>query len=200
MSFERYVDYALDVPMYFVMRDGRYINTAGESFRAFLDGRLPQLPGEKPVMKDWADHLTTIFPEVRLKKYLEMRGADSGLAPMLAALPALWVGLLYDQPALDAAWDLVKDWTAEERQVLRNEVPRLALGATLRRRTVQDISRDVLKIARAGLQARGLGEARFLDPLDAIVARGKTSAEDLLALYHGSWQGDVRHVFKDCAY
>jgi glutamate--cysteine ligase len=200
MSFERYVDYALDVPMYFVMRDGRYINTAGESFRAFLDGRLPQLPGEKPVMKDWADHLTTIFPEVRLKKYLEMRGADSGLAPMLAALPALWVGLLYDQSALDAAWDLVKDWTAEERQVLRNEVPRLALGATLRRRTVQDISRDVLKIARAGLQARGLGEARFLDPLDAIVARGKTSAEDLLALYHGSWQGDVRHVFKDCAY
>jgi glutamate--cysteine ligase len=200
MSFERYVDYALDVPMYFVMRDGKYINTAGESFRAFLDGRLPQLPGEKPVMKDWADHLTTIFPEVRLKKYLEMRGADSGLAPMLAALPALWVGLLYDQSALDAAWDLVKDWTAEERQALRNEVPRLALGATLRGRTVQDIARDALKIARAGLQARGLGEARFLDPLDAIVARGKTSAEDLLALYHGSWQGDVRHVFKDCAY
>ena len=200
MSFERYVDYALDVPMYFVMRDGKYINTSGESFRAFLDGRLPQLPGEKPVMKDWADHLTTIFPEVRLKKYLEMRGADSGLAPMLVALPALWVGLLYDQSALDAAWDLVKDWTAEERQALRNEVPRLALGAKLRGRTVQDIARDVLSIARAGLAARGLDEARFLDPLDRIVASGSTSAEDLLALYRGAWQGDVTKVFGACAY
>ena len=200
MSFERYVDYALDVPMYFVMRDGRYINTAGESFRAFLDGRLPQLPGEKPVMKDWADHLTTIFPEVRLKKYLEMRGADSGLAPKLCALPAFWVGLLYDQSALDAAWDLVKGWTAEERQRLRDDVPRLALGATLRERTVRDISSDVLKIARGGLEARGLKEARFLDPLDAIVARGKTAAEDLLALYQGSWQGDVKKVFSACAY
>ena len=200
MSFERYVDYALDVPMYFVMRDGRYINTAGESFRAFLDGRLPQLPGEKPVMKDWADHLTTIFPEVRLKKYLEMRGADSGLAPKLCALPAFWVGLLYDQSALDAAWDLVKGWTAEERQRLRDDVPRLALGATLRGRTVRDISSDVLKIARGGLEARGLKEARFLDPLDEIVARGKTAAEDLLALYQGSWQGDVKKVFSACAY
>ncbi len=200
MSFERYVDYALDVPMYFVMRDGKYINTAGESFRAFLDGRLPQLPGEKPVMKDWADHLTTIFPEVRLKKYLEMRGADSGLAPKLAALPAFWVGLLYDQAALDAAWDLVKGWTVEERQKLRNDVPRLALKATLRGRTGQDIARDVLKIARGGLEARGLGEARFLDPLDDIVASGKTTADDLLALYHGSWQGDVKKVFRTCAY
>ena len=200
MSFERYVDYALDVPMYFVMRDGKFINTAGESFRAFLDGRLPQLPGQKPVMKDWADHLTTIFPEVRLKKYLEMRGADSGLAPKLRALPAFWVGLLYDQPALDAAWDLVKGWTAEERQRLRDDVPRLALGATLRGRTVQDISRDVLKIARGGLAARGLGEARFLDPLDEIVAQGKTAADGLLARYHGKWQGDIRNVFGDCAY
>ncbi len=200
MSFERYVDYALDVPMYFVMRDGKYINTAGESFRAFLDGRLPQLPGEKPVMKDWADHLTTIFPEVRLKKYLEMRGADSGLAPKLCALPAFWVGLLYDQAALDAAWDLVKDWSSEERQSLRNDVPRLALHATLRGRTVRDISRDVLKIARAGLDSRRLGESRFLDPLDEIVARGKTTAGDLLDLYHGGWQGDIKHVFRDCAY
>lgn len=205
-GFERYVDYALDVPMYFVMRDGKYINTAGESFRAFLDGRLPQLPGEKPVMKDWADHLTTIFPEVRLKKYLEMRGADSGPWRRLCALPALWVGLLYDQAALDAAWDLVKDWTAEERQTLRDAVPRQALHAVIRGRTVQDVAKDVLKLARAGLEARGQQgckgrtEAAFLDPLDEIAHSGKTAAENLLALYNGDWRQDVTRVFRDFAY
>ncbi len=205
-GFEQYVDYALDVPMYFVMRDGKYINTSGESFRAFLDGRLPQLPGEKPVMKDWADHLTTIFPEVRLKKYLEMRGADSGPWRRLCALPAIWVGLLYDQASLDAAWDLVKDWTAEERQKLRDDVPRLALHATIRGRSVQDIAKDVLKIARAGLEARNLHgckgktEAAFLDPLDEIAQSGKTAAEHLLALYNGDWHQDVTRVFRDFAY
>jgi glutamate--cysteine ligase len=206
MSFERYVDYALDVPMYFVMREGKYINCAGESFRAFLDGRLPQLPGEKPVLKDWADHLTTIFPEVRLKRYLEMRGADSGPWRRLCALPAFWVGLLYHQPALDAAWDLVKDWTAEERQTLRDDVPKLALNAKIRGRTVQDIAREVLMLARKGLDARnrqgckGKTEAAFLDTLDETVATGKTAAESLLALYHGSWSGDVKRVFRDFAY
>jgi glutamate--cysteine ligase len=206
MGFERYVDYALDVPMYFVMRDGKYINCAGESFRAFLDGRLPQLPGEKPVLKDWADHLTTIFPEVRLKRYLEMRGADSGPWRRLCALPAFWVGLLYHQPALDAAWDLVKDWTAEERQTLRDDVPRLALHAKIRGRTVQDLAREVLMLARKGLAARnrqgckGKTEAAFLDTLDETVATGKTAAENLLALYHGSWNGDVKRVFRDFAY
>ena len=205
-GFEQYVDYALDVPMYFVMREGKYINTSGESFRAFLDGRLPQLPGEKPVMKDWADHLTTIFPEVRLKKYLEQRGADSGPWRRLCALPAIWVGLLYDQASLDAAWDLVKDWTAEERQKLRDDVPRLALHATIRGRSVQDIARDVLKIARAGLEARdrhgckGRSEAAFLDPLDEIAQSGKTAAEHLLALYNGDWHQDVTRVFRDFAY
>jgi glutamate--cysteine ligase len=205
-GFERYVDYALDVPMYFVMRDGNYINASGESFRAFLDGRLPQLPGEKPVMKDWADHLTTIFPEVRLKKYLEMRGADSGPWRRLCALPALWVGLLYHQASLDAAWDIVRDWTAEERQKLRDEVPRLALAATIRGRSVENIARDVLKIARAGLEARGLhgckgrSEAAFLDPLDEIAQSGKTAAEHLLALYNGDWRQDVTRVFRDFAY
>jgi glutamate--cysteine ligase len=205
-GFEQYVDYALDVPMYFVMRDGKYINTSGESFRAFLDGRLPQLPGEKPVMKDWADHLTTIFPEVRLKKYLEMRGADSGPWRRLCALPAIWVGLLYDQASLDAAWDLVKDWTAEERQKLRDDVPRLALHAKIRGRSVQDIAKDVLKIARAGLEARnihgckGKTEAAFLDPLDEIAQSGKTAAEHLLALYNGDWHQDVTRVFRDFAY
>ncbi|NJM30204.1 MAG: glutamate--cysteine ligase, partial [Rhizobiales bacterium] len=146
MNFERYVDYALDVPMYFVMRDGQYVNCAGESFRAFLNGRLPQLQGELPTMKDWTDHLTTIFPEVRLKKYLEMRGADSGPWRRLCALPAFWTGLLYEQSSLDAAWDLVKGWTAEERQALRDAVPRQALNATIRGRTIRHVSRDVLAI------------------------------------------------------
>lgn len=206
MGFERYVDYALDVPMYFVMRDGKYINTAGESFRAFLDGKLPQLPGEKPVAKDWADHLTTIFPEVRLKKYLEMRGTDSGPWRRLCALPAFWVGLLYDQASLDAAWDLVKDWTAEERQKLRDDVPARALSAMIRRRNVQDIAKDVLKLSRAGLEARGQhgckgkSESAFLDVLDETAATGKTAAENLLSLYDTSWNGDISRVFRDFAY
>ena len=200
MGFERYVDYALDVPMYFVMRDGKYINTAGESFRAFMDGRLPQLPGETPVLKDWSDHLTTIFPEVRLKKYLEMRGADSGPEAMLCALPAFWAGLLYSQSSLDAAWDMVKGWTADERQALRDAVPKQALSAMIRGRSVKDIARDLLALSRAGLDQRGKGEAVFLDPLDEIAASGETAAQRLLALYHGSWKGDISHVFRDCTY
>jgi len=205
-GFERYADYALDVPMYFVIRNGRFINTAGESFRKFLDGKLPQLPGEKPVLKDWADHLTTIFPEVRLKKYLEMRGCDSGPWRRLCALPALFVGLLYEQAPLDAAWDLVKDWTAVERQKLRDDVPAQGLNAMIRGRTVRDIAGEMLKLSRAGLEARGLNgckgksEAAFLDVLDETVAEGKTAAENLLALYHGSWNGDIDRVFRDFAY
>jgi glutamate--cysteine ligase len=206
MGFERYVDYALDVPMYFVMREGRYINTAGASFREFLAGRLPQLPGEKPVMKDWADHLTTIFPEVRLKKYLEMRGADSGPWRRLCALPALWVGLLYEQGPLDAAWDMVKDWTAEERQKLRDDVPKLALAATIRGRSVRDIARELLPLARQGLEQRnqqgckGKTESGFLAVLEESVASGKTAAENLLNLYHGAWNRDINRVFRDFAY
>ena len=205
-GYERYMEYALDVPMYFVMRDGQFINCAGESFRKFLDGKLPQLPGEKPVMKDWADHLTTIFPEVRLKRYLEMRGADSGPWRRLCALPAFWVGLLYHQPSLDAAWDLVKDWSAEERQSLRNAVPAQGLDAKLRTRTVRDISADVLKLAREGLSARGLTgckgkpESAFLDILDETVTSGKTAADELIDLYKGPWNGDVSRVFRDFAY
>lgn len=206
MGFERYVDYALDVPMYFVIRDGKFINTAGESFRAFLEGKLPQLPGEKPVIKDWNDHITTIFPEVRLKKYLEMRGCDSGPWRRLCAMPALFVGLLYNQAALDAAWDLVKDWSAAERQKLRDEVPRLGFKAMIRGRTVQDVAKDMLKIARAGLEARGehgckgKTEASFLDVLDEAVASGKTAAENLLDLYNGPWNRDITRVFRDFAY
>ncbi len=206
MGFERYVDYALDVPMYFVMRGGKYINTAGESFRAFMEGRLPQLPGEKPVAKDWADHLTTIFPEVRLKKYLEMRGTDSGPWRRLCALPAFWVGILYDQSSLDAAWDLVKDWTAEERQSLRDDVPRHGLKAMIRGRSVQDLARQALQLSRAGLEARGQTgckgrtEAGFLDVLDEIAESGQTAADRLLALYRGDWNGDISRVFRDFAY
>ena len=206
MGFERYVDYALDVPMYFVIRDGRFINAAGESFRDFLEGRLPQLPGERPVLKDWSDHLTTIFPEVRLKKYLEMRGCDSGPWRRLCAMPALFVGLLYDEAALDGAWQLVKGWTAAERQALRDDVPRQGLAATIAGRSVRDVARDVLKLARGGLERRGLlgckgkSEAAFLDILDETVASGRTAAENLLALYHGPWGGKIERVFRDFAY
>ena len=206
MGYERYMDYALDVPMYFVMRNGAFVNCAGESFRKFLDGKLPQLPGEKPTLKDWADHLTTIFPEVRLKSYLEMRGADAGPWRRLCALSAFWVGLLYDQQALDAAWDMVKDWTAEERQSLRNDVPTKALDANIRGRTVRDVAAEVLKLSRAGLEARGLTgckgkhESAFLDVLDETVASGKTAADQLLDLYNDQWNGDISRVFRDFAY
>ncbi len=201
MGFERYVDYALDVPMYFVMRNGKYINCAGESFRTFLEGKLPQLPGEKPTISDWEDHITTIFPEVRLKQFLEMRGADSGAWADICALPAFWVGLLYERSALDAAWDLVKDWSAEERQSLRNEVPKSAIHTEFRSGTLNDIAREVLAISAAGLKARnrlnweGADESQFLAPLNHIVETGKTSAERLLDRYHGDWAGDVTPLF-----
>ena len=206
MGFERYADYALDVPMYFVYRDGAYRDVAGESFRAFLDGKLPGLPGVRPTIKDWSDHLTTIFPEVRLKKYLEMRGADTGPWRGLCALPALWTGLFYDGAALDGAWELVKTWTAEDREALRRAVPREALQAQVRGRGVQDVAKDMLALSRSGLENRGFigckgqSEARFLDVLDEIAGTGRTRAEDLLKLYETSWQGDVTRVFRDFAY
>ena len=206
MSFERYVDYALDVPMYLVRREGRYIDVAGASFRDFLAGRLDALPGEKPLPSDWSDHLTTLFPEVRLKHFLEMRGADSGPPPRLTALSALWTGLLYDQGSLDGAWELVKGWTAEQREALRRDVPRLGLAASVGGRDVRTIATDVLALARGGLAARnnlnedGYSEAVFLDPLDQIVARNETPAEWLLSRYHGDWQGDIDHLFTEIAY
>src|SRR6185312_11059760 len=165
-GFEQYADHALDVPMYFVIRDGKYVNVAGESFRAFLKGELPQLPGEKPTVKDWEDHLSTLFPEVRLKQFLEMRGADMGDRDHVLALPALWVGLLYDAGALDAAWQLVRDWTADERQTLRNEVPRTAIHTPFRKGDVADIAKQVVELAKAGLKARGQGEEQYLAPLE----------------------------------
>lgn len=201
-GYERYVDYMLDVPMYFVYRDGKYIDAAGQSFRDFLDGRLPALPGEKPRKSDWVDHLSTAFPEVRLKSFLEMRGADGGPWNRICALPALWVGLLYDQGALDAAWDLVKDWDMESRERLRASVPELGLNAPLPGGgTLRDIAAHVLDIARGGLAARGRlngagdNETGYLQPLDEIVASGKTSAERLLDLYNGEWGGDLTKIY-----
>jgi len=206
MGFERYVDYALAVPMYFVYRDGRYIDASGASFADFLEGRLPQLPGEQPTLDDWSDHLTTLFPEVRLKRFLEMRGADSGPWQRITALPALWVGLLYDAQALDAAWSLVKDWTAEERQALRDQVPRTALATPFRSTTVGRIALEVLWIARRGLRARrritaaSQDESMYLDQLDEMAATGRTLADRLIERYQGPWAGDVDHVFEEYAF
>jgi glutamate--cysteine ligase len=200
MSIERYVDYALDVPMYFAMRDGKYLNTAGESFRKFLEGKLPQLPGEKPTMKDWADHLTTIFPEVRVKKYLEMRGADSGLIDKLAALPAFWVGLLYDQDALDAAYDLIIGSTSKQRQAMRNAVPAFGLNATFKGRSLRQLGVEILEISRKGLISRGFGEEQHLDVLDEELRTGQTRADVLLQKYKGEWAGDISKVFAESAY
>ncbi|MEX6725782.1 glutamate--cysteine ligase [Parapedomonas caeni] len=200
-GFERYADYMLDVPMYFVYRDGRYIDAAGQSFRDFLAGRLPALPGEKPRLSDWVDHLSTAFPEVRLKTFLEMRGADAGPQRRICALPALWVGLLYDTGALDAAWDLVKDWTHDEHDALRRDVPRLGLKVPFRDGTLQDVARRMIDIAaqglknRARLNATGLDEQGFLDELREIADSGVTPAERLLTDYHGRWGGDIRHIF-----
>ena len=203
-GYERYADYALDVPMYFVYRDGKYIDASGLSFRDFLKGELSVLPGEKPTEKDWEDHLSTAFPEVRLKSFLEMRGSDGGPWGRICALPALWVGLLYDQGALDAAWDLVKDWSMEDRQILRDSVPKLGLNAPIGGgRTLRDIARPALDIARSGLVARarlnaaGDNETGYLSDLDEVVASGKTHAERLLDRYHGEWHGDVSRVYDE---
>jgi glutamate--cysteine ligase len=203
-GYQRYVDYMLDVPMYFVFRDGKYIDAAGLSFRDFLKGELSVLPGEKPRISDWTDHLSTAFPEVRLKSFLEMRGADGGPWNKICALPAFWVGLLYDQTALDAAWDLVKDWDMAGREDLRNAVPKLGLDAPLPGGgKLKDVAAEVLAIARAGLTARnrlnaaGDNETGYLAPLDEIVASGKVPAQRLLDKYHGEWGGDISRVYEE---
>ena len=206
-GYERYVDYALDVPMYFVYRDGKYLNVAGQSFRAFLDGKLPALPGEKPTLADWADHLTTIFTEARVKKIIEMRGADGGPWKRLCALPAFWVGLMYDESALDAAWDLAKNWTAEERMAMRLGAPKLALRAPVPvERTMRELAREALDISTAGLRARaradtiGDTEEHFLHTLRVAVDKGCTPAEEILEKFHGPWRGDASKVFGEYAY
>ncbi|MEO1039308.1 MAG: glutamate--cysteine ligase [Pseudomonadota bacterium] len=205
-GFERYVDWALEAPMYFVKREGRYLDASGLSFKDFLAGRLPILPGEIPAMSDWEDHLSTLFPEVRLKTFIEQRGADGGPWNRLCALPAFWVGLLYDGAALDAAWDLVKDWTEDERDALRVGAARHALKTPFRDASLQNVALEALKISREGLRARarlnghGEHEGVFLDELDAIARSGVSPAEALLQRYHGEWNESVEPVFTECAY
>jgi len=212
MGYDRYVDYALDVPMYFIYRDGHYIDVAGASFRDFMAGTLatrlgrPELADLTATIDDWSDHLTTLFPDVRLKRFLEMRGADGGLGPQIGALPAFWVGLLYDQTALDAAWDLVKGWTAAERDALRNEVPAGALATRFRNGTVRDVAAAALEIARGGLARRarlnplGQDETVFLDPIQQVVRTGATTADEMLARYHGRWNKSVLPAFAEYAF
>ena len=207
-GFERYAEYALDVPMYFVYRDGRYIDALGQSFRDFLRGELPALPGEKPTLSDWADHLTTIFPEARIKKFMEMRGADGGPWRRLCALPAFWVGLMYDQSALDAAWDLVKGWDAETRDRLRVAASVDGLQAKVDGIDMRALAREVIELSHAGLRARarpgGGGmipdETHFLNTLRESVETGKTPADELLEHYHGDWQGDLSRIYAEYSY
>ena len=206
-GYERYADYMLNVPMYFVYRDGKYIDAAGKYFRDFLDGNLDVYPGQKPTISDWNDHLSTAFPEVRLKSFLEMRGSDGGPWNKICALPALWVGLLYDQSALDAAWDLVKHWTIEDHQRLRDAVPKQGLNAKLPDgRTLNDLAKQVLDIAAAGLTARGQinsmgdNESGFLNPLRQIVESGKSPAQLLLEKYETEWGGDLSKIYDEMSF
>src|SRR3954453_5708008 len=206
-GYERYCDYMLDVPMYFVYRDGVYIDVAGRSFRDFLDGKLAELSGEKPRLTDWIDHLSTAFPEVRLKSFLEMRGADGGRWGRICGLPALWVGLLYDEAALDAAWDLCKHWSIEAREALRRDVPRLGLDAiTPDGEPMRDFAGRVLDIAADGLSRRarlnsaGDNEGGFLDPLREVVTTGLTPADRLLQKFNAEWGGDVSHIYEEYSF
>jgi len=205
-GFERYVDYILDVPMYFVYRNGTYIDAAGQSFRDFMAGRLPAYPGQYPTIKDWEDQLSVAFPEVRLKQFLEMRGADGGPWARLCALPAFWVGLLYDKAARTAAYDLIKDWTPEEHDYLRDEVPKTALKTKFRNRTVREVALEALEISHAGLKSRnvldsvGLDESHFLKPLFQIAESGMTPAEELLCAYDRQWQKSVKPIYTEYAY
>ncbi|MBK4216191.1 glutamate--cysteine ligase [Paracoccus caeni] len=207
-GYDRWVDYVLDVPMYFVYRDGKYIDALGQSFRDFLQGKLPALPGEIPTLSDWADHLTTVFPEARVKKFIEMRGADGGPWRRLCALPALWVGLTYDQTALDAAWDLVKGWDHETREGLRRAASRDALQGEANGVKMLDLAREVLEIAETGLRNRaktGAGglisdETHFLNALKESVDSGKVPADELLEKYHGEWQGDLSQIYAEYSY
>jgi len=203
MGFERYVDYALDVPMYFVYRDGRYHDVAGKSFRDFMARKIPEVAHIEPSMSDWADHLTTIFPEVRMKQYLEMRGADAGQWRRICGMPALWVGLLYDKVALDAAWDMVKDWTTEERQALRDMVSKQGFQAPFRNTNVLELARRMLEISGEGLRRRasldgaGMSEDGYINPLRELVARKQTRAEELLHAFQNEWKGDMSRLFSE---
>lgn len=202
-GFEQYVDYALDVPMYFVIRDGAYINVMGQSFRDFMNGQLPALPGERPSERDWENHLTTIFPEARVKRFIEMRGADSGSRPSLCALSAFWVGLLYDATALAAAEEVICAWTAEDRQAIRLDAPRQGLRAQIAGRSLHEIGSEIVAIAAEGLARRarldehGRDESHFLDPLHMIIESGQSAADRWVARFSDPWAGHVDHIFDE---
>jgi glutamate--cysteine ligase len=205
-GYERYADYALDTPMYFAKRGETYVDLSGQSFRKFMTEGLDALPGERATAKDWADHLTTLFPEVRLKQYLEMRGADGGPWSRICGLPALWAGVLYDAPSLAAAWDLCKDWDIADHERLRRDVTRLGLKAEVAGRSVRDIAVDMVAIAKQGLKNRArfsggmVDERGYLSELEDIADSGLTPAERLLDLYNGDWKGDLSRVYRDFAY
>jgi glutamate--cysteine ligase len=199
-GFEQYVDYALDVPMYFVYRNKKYLDCTGMSFRDFMVGKLPQVPGELPTLNDWENHLTTIFPEVRLKRYIEMRGADGGPWRRLCALPAFWVGLLYDEESLQSILDMTADWTKEEREMLRRKVPVTGLKTPFRDGYVRDLAEDILQLAKNGLERRGYKEVGFLREVDEVVRTGVTPAERLLNLYETKWNRSVDPVFEELLY
>lgn len=206
MGFERWVDYALDVPMYFVKRGDDYIDVSGSSFRDFFEGRNEKFPGEKPTLSDWANHLSTIFPEVRLKRYLEMRGSDGVPLQQLPSLPAFWAGLLYDDASLDAAWDIVREWDTATRQAMRDAVPRLGFKTPAGKRYIFEVARECLVLAHAGLRRRacvdhlGRDESRFLDPLDRIIDAGRTPAEEMLTKFNGVWGGSIDPVYDAYAF
>jgi glutamate--cysteine ligase len=199
MGFQRYVDWVLDVPMYFVYRDGKYIDALGQSFRDFLAGKLPALPGEKPTLSDWADHMTTVFPEARVKKYIEMRGADCGDQAHIVALPAFWVGLMYDQGALDAAWDLVKGLDAETREGLRVQASVAGLQGEAGGVKLHDLARAAVSLSQTGLTARGHGEERQLAPLVDSLATGKVQADVWLECFKDDWEGDLTAIYYDAS-
>ncbi len=207
-SIERYVDYALDVPMYFVYRDGKYVNALGQSFRDFLKGELPALPGEKPLLSDWADHLTTLFPEVRIKKFMEMRGADGGPWSKICALPAFWVGLLYDETSLNAAWDLVKNWDAEFRQQLRLDAAKHGIHANLGGQSLAVFAKEILALSQAGLKRRAIAskngkhtdESFFLNPLREVLEKGETQADEILRKFENEWSGDPTRIYDEYRY
>ena len=207
-GFEAWTEYVLDVPMYFVYRDGKYIDALGQSFRDFLDGKLPALPGERPKISDWADHLTTVFPEARVKQFIEMRGADGGPWRKLCALPAFWVGLMYDQNSLDSAWDICKNWDANTREEMRVAASEEGIAANTNGISLLDLARELIDISRAGLKNRarpGNGglvpdECHFLNAIEEVIETGKSPACELIDKYNNEWQKDLKNVYRDYAY
>jgi glutamate--cysteine ligase len=207
-GFEAWTEYVLDVPMYFVYRDGKYIDALGQSFRDFLNGKLPALPGERPKISDWADHLTTVFPEARVKQFIEMRGADGGPWRKLCALPAFWVGLMYDQNSLDSAWDICKNWDANTREEMRVAASEEGIAANTNGISLLDLARELIDISRAGLKNRarpGNGglvpdECHFLNAIEEVIETGKSPACELIDKYNNEWQKDLKNVYRDCAY